>query len=271
MRSSSRSPFVNNSLITLKDQKWLERQRIAGKIVAAALKELEGYCKSKTFHSMATLNDVIEKFIIKEGGIPTFKGYKKTGQPDFPTGVCISINKALVHGIPDDTVLNDGDVVSFDLGVTYDGAIADSALTVIFGPPADPLHVSLVRATEEALMQGIKAVAVGKRLGCIGHAISKYTKSKGFGLVNNYGGHGLDWNVPHAAPFVANKSEPTEGIRIQPGLSIAIEPMLTIGEPTTRTLDDGWTIVTPGIGAHFEHSLFVHEDWVEVITDRTNI
>jgi methionyl aminopeptidase len=268
MRNSNHSPFANNSLVTLKDNRWLEKQRIAGKIVAASLNELEWYCKNKTFHSMATLNDMIEKFIIKEGGIPTFKGYKKTGQPDFPAGVCVSINKALVHGIPDDTVLNDGDVVSFDLGVTYDGAIADSALTVIFGSPLDPKHVLLLKTTEEALMQGIGAIAIGKHLGCIGHAISKYTKNKGFGLVNNYGGHGLDWNVPHAPPFVANKSEPTEGIRIQPGLSIAIEPMLTIGDSTTKTLSDGWTVVTPGIGAHFEHSIFVHRDCVEIVTWR---
>jgi methionyl aminopeptidase len=268
MRNSSKSPFVNNSLVTIKDKRWLDRQRIAGKIVAASLNQLEGYCKSMTFHSMATLNDVIERFIIKEGGYPTFKGYKKSGGPDFPAGVCISINKSLVHGIPDDTVLNHGDVVSFDLGVTYEGAIADSAITCIFGTPADPLHVTLVKATEEALMQGINAVAVGKHLGCIGYAINKYAKNKGFGLVNNYGGHGLDWNLPHASPFVANKSEPTEGIRIQPGLSIAIEPMLTIGDPTTYTLDDGWTVATKGIGCHFEHSIFVHEDHVEIITDR---
>ena len=123
MRNSSKSPFVNNSLVTLKDNRWLERQRIAGKIVAASLNQLEGYCKSMTSHSMATLNDIIERFIIKEGGYPTFKGYKKSGGPDFPAGVCISVNKSLVHGIPDDTVLNHGDVVSFDLGVTYEGQL----------------------------------------------------------------------------------------------------------------------------------------------------
>ena len=173
-----------------------------------------------------------------------------------------------MHGIPDDTVLDNGDVVSFDLGATYEGAIADSALTCIFGPPRDPKHVELVKATEEALMRGIQAIAVGKRLGCIGNAISKYVKSTGFGLVHNYGGHGLDWNTAHAAPFVSNKAEVTEGIRIQPCLAIAIEPMLTIGSPTTRTLADGWTVATPDIGAHYEHSVFVHQDRVEIITWR---
>lgn len=269
MRTSN-NLFTNNMLVSLKDKNWLEKQRVAGKIVAAALSQLEGYCKSMTFHSMATLNDVIERFIIKEGGFPTFKGYKKRGYPDFPAGVCISVNKQLVHGIPDDTVLNHGDVVSFDLGVTYQGAIADSAITVIFGPPKDNRHVELVQATHEALMIGIESIAIGKRLGCIGHAISKYAKNKGFGLITQYGGHGLSWDQPHASPFVANKAELNEGIRIQPGLSIAIEPMLVIGKPETRTLEDGWTVVTPDIGSHQEHSIFVHEDHVEVMTWREN-
>jgi len=262
------SPIPGGSLVCLKNQDWLDKQRIAGKIVAGALRKLEGYCRDKTFHSMATLNAVIEQYIVDCGGIPTFKGYPKTGFPDFPAGVCISINHQLVHGIPDDTVLNDGDLVSFDLGVTYQGAIADSALTCIFGPARDHQHVKLVEATREALQRGIQAIEVGKHLGCIGQAIYKYAKSQGFGVVTQYGGHGLDWNIPHASPFVANVGNKDEGIRIQPGLSIAIEPMLTIGPPQTRTLDDGWTVVTPGLGAHFEHSIFVHQDYVEIITER---
>jgi methionyl aminopeptidase len=120
-------------------------------------------------------------------------------------------------------------------------------------------------------MAGIAAIKVGNRLGCIGHAIAQYAKNERFGLVNNYGGHGLDWNIPHAAPFVQNKAEPDEGIRIQAGLAIAIEPMFVIGSPTTRVLNDGWTVVTDDVGAHFEHSVFVHEDHVEIITDRSNL
>ena len=176
-----------------------------------------------------------------------------------------------MHGIPDDTVLDDGDVVSFDLGATYEGAIADSALTCIFGPPRDPKHVELVKATEEALMRGIQAIAVGKRLGCIGNAISKYVKSTGFGLVHNYGGHGLDWNTAHAAPFVSNKAEVTEGIRLQENITLAIEPLLVIGSSArTRTLDDGWTVTCDNICAHAEHTIFLHKDHVEIITWRNN-
>lgn len=266
MRMTDKNPFRDNGLIRLKDKSWLEKQRVAGRIAAETLLMLKSYMESKTFHSMATLNDVAERYIIKAGGTPTFKGYK-----GFPAGVCISINKHLVHGIPDDTVLDNGDVVSFDLGVTYQGAIADTALTVIFGPPRSERHVELVKTTEEALMKGIEAVAVGKKLGCIGNAIYKYGKGKGFGVIDKYGGHGLDYDTPHAAPFVANKAEPEEGIRIQPGLAIAIEPMLVIGSTNTKTLADNWTVATEDIGAHFEHSIYVHEDHVEIITDRSKL
>ena len=258
--------FSENSLVRLKDKNWLEKQRVAGRIAAETLLLLEGHVKSRTFHSFIALNEVAEHYIIKNGGIPTFKGYK-----GFPAGVCISLNKQLVHGIPVDHVMDDGDIISFDLGVTYEGAIADTAITCIFGKPHSDRHVKMVQATEEALMKGIQAIQVGKRLGVIGEAISKHAKATGFNVINNYGGHGLDWNVPHASPFVENKSTPDKGIRIEPGLAIAIEPMFVMGSTTTTTLDDGWTVVTPDYSAHFEHSIFVHEDHVEIITDRSKL
>lgn len=258
--------FSDNSLVRLKDKNWLEKQRVAGRIAAETLLLLEGFVKGKTFHSMIALNEVAEHYITKNGGTPTFKGYK-----GFPAGVCISINKELVHGIPKDTVLDEGDIVSFDLGVTYQGAIADTAITCIFGEPKHERHVRMVKATEDALMEGIKAIQVGKRLGVIGDAISRHAKVTGFNIINNYGGHGLDWDIPHAPPFVENKSVVDKGIRIQPGLAIAIEPMLVLGSTTTTTLSDGWTVVTPDLGAHFEHSVYVHEDHVEIITDRSKL
>jgi methionyl aminopeptidase len=258
--------FTENSLVRLKDNDWLEKQRVAGRIAAETLLLLEGFVRDRTFHSFIALNEVAEHYIIKNGGIPTFKGYK-----GFPAGVCISLNKQVVHGIPVDHVMDDGDIVSFDLGVTYKGAIADTAITCIFGKPHSERHVQMVKATEESLMKGIEAIEVGKRLGVIGQAIYKHAHSQGFSVINNYGGHGLDWDIPHASPFVENKSDPSKGIRIQPGLAIAIEPMLTLGSVATSTLDDGWTVVTPDLSAHFEHSVFVHEDHVEIITDRSKL
>jgi len=258
--------FSENSLVRLKDKDWLEKQRVAGRIAAETLLLLEGFVKGRTFHSLIALNEVAEHYIIKNGGTPTFKGYK-----GFPAGVCISVNKEMVHGIPKDVVLDDGDIVSFDLGVTYQGAIADTAITCIFGKPHNDRHITLVKATEECLMKGIEAIQVGKRLGVIGSAISRHAKTYGFGVINNYGGHGLDWDIPHAPPFVENKSDDSRGIHIQPGLAIAIEPMLVLGSTATTTLNDGWTVVTPDLSAHFEHSVFVHEDHVEIITDRSKL
>ncbi len=263
MRVMSERNFLENGLITLKDSNWLNKQRIAGKCVASTLMLLESMIKYKFEGTLLEYNNEAEKHIASFGCTPTFKNYK-----GFPSGVCISVNKELVHGIPSDKKLQDGDVISFDLGATYEGAIADSAITVIFGTPKSNKHVELIKATNESLLAGINAIAVDKRLGVIGNAISKKAKEYGFGLVTRYGGHGLEWDKPHAPPFVSNKASVDEGIRIQPGLAIAIEPMLTIGVPETKTLNDGWTVVTNDIGAHFEHSIYVHEDRVEIITDR---
>lgn len=265
MRTDGRkNEFANNMLVSLKDDKWLAHQRIAGRIASDALIFLEKQVSEKTTKSLLELNSEAEKLITDAGGICTFKNYK-----GFPAGVCISVNKQLVHGIPTDYKLQEGDLVSFDLGVTIEGAIADTAITCIYGDPKSEKHIHLIKATEEALMSGISAIQVGRRLGCIGSAIYQVVKNNGFSVINNYGGHGLDWDIPHAAPFVANRAMETEGIRIQTGLAIAIEPMLVIGSPSTTTGIDGWTVSTLDIGAHFEHSIFVHEDYVEIITDRT--
>ncbi len=266
MRMGEKSDFGSNGLFTLKNQDWLDKQRIAGKIAAQTLQRLEQQVIEKTTRSLLELNSDAEEFIAKSGGLPTFKNYK-----GFPAGVCISVNKQLVHGIPTDYKLQEGDLVSFDLGVTIDKAIADTALTCIYGQPKSDLHVRLIKATDDALMKGIQSIQVGKRLGCIGNAIYRHGKGEGFGVITQYGGHGLDWDKPHASPFVPNRSEVNEGIRIQSNMSIAIEPMFTIGPPTTRVSDDGWTVITHDIGAHAEHTIFIHEDRVEIITDRDKL
>jgi methionyl aminopeptidase len=265
MRVSAGASFNNSALIKLKDQDWLDKQRVAGKIAAQCLTDLEKLVQQKSDLSLLQMNELTEKFIVDSGGFPTFKGYK-----GFPSGVCISVNQQLVHGIPTDYHLQDGDIVSFDLGVTYQGAIADTAITCIYGTPKSDRHVDLLRDTKASLMKGIEAIQVGKRLGCIGHAIYRFARNKGYGVVDQYGGHGLDWDIPHAAPFVANKSEPDQGIRIQSGLVIAVEPMLTLGSPRTHTSSDGWTVITDDLGSHQEHSIFVHSDHVEILTWREN-
>jgi methionyl aminopeptidase len=266
MRVALKESFRTNGFFQLQDNDWLLKQRRAGKIAAQTLNHLEKLVKNRTNLSMSELDKLAEAMIVSAGGIPTFKNYK-----GFPATVCISVNDQLVHGIPSSYVLKDGDIVTFDLGVTCDGAIADSAITCIFGTPKSDHHVKLVSATYEALDKGIAAIAVDKKLGVIGNAIYKSAKGNGFSVITKYGGHGLSWNAPHAPPFVNNRSEIDDGFRIQPGLVLAIEPMLVDGTTNTRTLSDGWTVVADGLCAHVEHSVFVHNDRVEVITDRTNI
>jgi methionyl aminopeptidase len=262
----SKNDFATNMIVSLKDEKWLNHQRIAGRIASDALIALEQKVDNKTQLSLLDLNAMAEEMIVKAGGTPTFKGY---GRPPFPAGVCISVNKQLVHGIPSDYHLKEGDVVSFDLGVTIEGAIADTALTCIYGQTQNTHHQMVVAKTKLALEEGIRAIAVGKRLGCIGQAISKVGRDNNLSVITKYGGHGISWNEPHASPFVANKSRDSEGIRIQPGLTIAIEPMLVCGyDATTTTGEDGWTVYTKDVGAHEEHTVFVHEDHVEIITSR---
>lgn len=260
--------FNSNEICDLKDQNWLDKQRVAGKVVAATLSLLEQEVKNKTKLSLIELNDVAEKFILQNNCEITFKGYK-----GFPAGVCISVNKQLVHGIPTNYYLQEGDIVSFDLGATFEGAIADSALTCIYGEPKSERHVDLLRVTEEALMKGIEAVKVGNRIGCIGNAIHRHIKNNGFTTIEKYGGHGISMTengegIPHASPFIANKSNTNKGIRIQPGLVIAIEPMAVIGDSYTFVNDDRWTVTGAGPSAHYEHSIYVHKDHVEIISQR---
>lgn len=268
----SQNSFNNNQLIKLHDNEWLKNQRIAGKIAAKTLVMLEGFVKNKTFHSMLALNDVVEKTVIEAGGTCTFKNYK-----GFPGNLCISINQQLVHGIPDDTVLSEGDIVSFDLGVTYQSSISDTALTCIFGTPKSNKYVELINTTKESLTKAIQSISVGKKLGCIGNAIYKHARGKGFSVVETFGGHGISSSkegvgIPHAVPFICNKSELNEGVRAAAGMSLAIEPLLTTGSTKTRVDKDGWTVWCDAeISCHEEHTIFIHEDHIEIITDRTGL
>jgi methionyl aminopeptidase len=259
----------NGSLVRLHDQNWLDRQRKAGQVVAKTLGLLETLVKEKTAKSLLELDQIAEEFILQNDCTPTFKNYQGNGSKPFPNSVCISVNKQLVHGVATDYKLQDGDLVSFDLGATFEGAIGDAAVTCIFGEPKEKRHQQLVDDCKESLDRAIAAVAVGKRIGVIGNAISKFAQGKGYGIITNYGGHGIMENTPHAAPFVCNKASPNEGVVMQSGLSIAIEPQLTLGGTTTWVAEDGWTVNCESLSAHFEHTLFLHPDRVEIITARS--
>lgn len=271
MKIISHEPFSQNGFFILQDQSYLNNHRIAGRIAAETLHYLEQLIVSKTSYSMIDLNNIAEEMIVHEDAYPTFKGYN-----GFPASICISINEKVVHGIPTNYKLKDGDVVSIDLGVTYKDAIADTALTCIFGNPKYEWHNRLISATKEALYKGISSIHVGNKLGVIGNAIYKSAKGNGFSVIEKYGGHGIgkDFDekpVLHASPFVANKSNINEGIRIQPGMVLALEPMLVLGDISTHIAEDNWTVIANSICAHEEHTVYVHPNHVEIITDRSKL
>lgn len=266
MRTSNlQDRFADVSFVKLKDEGFLSNQRQAGKIAADTLSLLQNLVKDKTTKSLSELSNLAEEYIISRGGLPTFKNY---GTPPFPAAVCISVNEQLVHGVPSDYVLKDGDMVSFDLGVTINGAIADTALTCVYGQPT-AAQEHLIAATEECLMRAIDVVKVGARIGEIGNTIYRCAKAKGYNVYTAFGGHGLDLDKPHSFPFIANRADPQEGVRIQEGMTIAIEPLLTQGPTDTKIGIDRWTVFGRQLNCHCEHTLFVHSDHTEIITQRS--
>ena len=266
MRFETSPGWNNTEFIPLKGEDWLTKQQLAGKAVATCLKTCKDIIESNSGYTLKELEADCMVILNRFNCTPTFKDYK-----GFPGAICTSVNKQVVHGIPTNYKIKEGDLVTVDLGATFEGAIADAAITAIAGTAKDPEHERLLKICKEALDKAIASIEIGKNLGCIGSTIHQHTRSSGFKLITLYGGHGIDWNKPHSSPFVPNKAYKHDGIRIQPGLAIAIEPMLTIGSNKTKTLDDGWTVVTAGINCHWEHSVFIGEDKVHIITDWENI
>jgi len=256
------SDIIQSSIIPLEGKEYLETLKYSGKVVAQCLSACKDLLEASTPNlSCNDLNQVSKEIIEKAGCTATFFGYK-----GFPGYICTSVNKQMVHGIPTDYIIQPGDVVKIDLGATTDGIIADAALTAIYGEPLDKKHVELMSVCQKSLHNAINRIKIGNRLGSIGSSINYVVKQSRFGLITNYGGHGIERNMPHAPPFVANKASAQEGPRLQPGMTLAIEPMLTIGEPVTTVSPDGWTVTTPGVSAHYEHTIFIEEDKTHVIT-----
>lgn len=253
----------NGNVIKLLDDKFLKRQKIAGNCVRACLNSCQSLINSGGNISLKDLEKVCLSQMKAFGCTPTFLNYH-----GFPSAICTSVNNQLVHGVVTDYVLKEGDVVTVDLGATFDGAIGDAARTWIFGKEKLKTHVELIQKCKESLTEAYKSIKVGSQLGVIGNSIFKTVKDSGFGLIVNYGGHFIAENTPHAEPFVTNKSNKNEGVRIQNGMTFAIEPLLVIGQDTTTSVGkDGWTVYTKNISAHFEDTFFVWEDKIHLITD----
>lgn len=246
-------------MIILKSAAELELMREAGRIVALTHQELAKAIKPGV--TTKDLDELAETFIRGKGAIPSFKGYG-----GFPGSICASVNEELVHGIPGKRTLQEGDIISIDVGAQYEGYHGDSAWTYAVGEISEEDRL-LLRVTEESLYEGLKQAAPGKRLSDISHAVQTYVEAKGFTIVREYVGHGIGRKL-HEDPQIPNYGPPGRGPRLKPGMVLAVEPMVNAGERYVRTLEDNWTVVTVDGKkcAHFEHTIAITEDGYEILT-----
>jgi methionyl aminopeptidase len=248
-------------VIQLKSQREIEIMAQGGKILADTVRLMERSVKPGM--TTADLDRIAEDFIRSHpGAIPSFKGLY-----NFPASICSSINNEIVHGIPSKKrVFNEGDVVSIDVGVHYEGYHTDSATTVAVGN-VDSESRRLLDVTRTALDAGVNAARAGNHLGDIGAAVQAVVEAAGFSVVRDLVGHGIGTGF-HEEPQVPNYGKPNRGIRLVPGLTIAIEPMVNVGKPGIRTMPDKWTVVTIDgkRSAHFEHTVAITENGPRVLT-----
>jgi methionyl aminopeptidase len=237
----------------------LEAMRHGGKILAQILSDLKDSTKPGT--TKKELDDLSKRLCLKYGVKPSFLNYG-----GFPGALCVSVNHELVHGLPDESVITEGDLVSLDFGVNYKGYHTDSALT--FAVSEVPVKAKeLMRVAEDSLYVGIDQAKVGNHVGDIGAAIQKYVEDRGFGIVRSLVGHGIGKDV-HEEPMVPNFGEKGQGPILKEGMTIAIEPMITAGHFEVVQSKDGWTFETKdeSLCAHFEHTIYISSDGPEILT-----
>ncbi|MEA2461284.1 MAG: methionyl aminopeptidase [Actinomycetota bacterium] len=248
-------------MIYKKSAAELDTMRRGGKILGAALGKLgEEVAPGVT---TAQLDRIFEEMVTDAGGKPSFKGYR-----GYPASICASPNEVIVHGIPNDRPLEEGDLISIDVGVLYDGFHTDTAWTFPVGQ-VDSEAARLLKITAESLEAAIAECRPGNRIGDVGYAVEQLALPAGFSLVQEYAGHGVGRSL-HEEPWVPNYGPPGRREALAPGMTLAIEPMVNVGGAATKTLGDGWTVVTAdgSLSAHFEHTVAITEDGHEVLTRR---
>ena len=240
-------------MIVCKSFSELEKMRAANALVADVLGELRALAVPGV--TTLKLDAVAETHVREAGAVPAFKGYQ-----GYPATLCASINDAIVHGIPSTRPLVEGDIVSLDMGVVLDGFYGDSAVTVGIGGISGQAE-TLLRVTREALDRAIERTRVGSRVSDLGYAVQRHVEANGFSIVREFVGHGIGTQL-HEEPQIPNYGEPGRGPWLFEGMVLAIEPMVSAGEPGMRVLDDGWTAVTcdGSLSAHFEHSVAVTKE-----------
>ncbi len=263
--------LIEKQMIRIKTKEDIEKLRIGGKKLAKILKELAVLVHPGI--SSAALEEAALRLCGEEGGKPAFKGYKPQGaKRPYPAALCLSVNDIVVHGIPHEKpyIIKEGDLVTLDMGFTYEGLITDSAITVGVGK-VDENGRKLLEAGAKCLEAGIFAAEEGQKTGDIGHAISTtleyYRKAYGFSIASGIGGHGVGYDV-HEDPFVPNFSKPNQGVVLEEGLVIAIEPIINEKSPEVYLDDDGYTIRTEDAkrSVHFEHTVVISKKGVEILT-----
>lgn len=249
--------------VELKSARELDVMRQAGRINAEVRALLGEAIRPGV--TGTELDRLAKEAIAARGAEPTFVGYAPFGKPPYPGAICFSVNEELVHGIPTDRVLEDGDIVSIDLGVTFGGYVSDAAFTAPVGEVSAEAR-ALMDATREALWAGIEAAQAGNRLGDVGAAIGARAEGK-YGIIRGYGGHGVGRKM-HMEPHVPNFGTPGKGLKLLPGMVLALEPMFSTGDPETEETDDEWTVVMVdgGLSAHFEETVAITADGPEVLT-----
>src|SRR6056297_2899201 len=246
-------------MIIIKSNREIEIMKEAGKIAAGAHKLVSEMIE--TGITTYKLDEEVEKFIRSKNAIPTFKGYQ-----GFPASICTSINKEVVHGIPDKTKLKEGDIVSVDIGVTYKGYVGDTAKTYPVGKISDNAK-KLIEVTRKSFYEGINFAKEGYRLSDISHAIQKCVEDEGFTVVRDFVGHGVGSDM-HEDPQIPNFGEPGKGPRLKKGMTLAIEPMVNEGKYHVLMLENNWTVVTRDRkrSAHYEHSIAITDGEPYILT-----
>ena len=247
-------------MIELKTPGEIDAMRRAGRIVAGLLQHVSAAAKPGV--RTRELDEASADYLRRAGAAPAFLNYR-----GYPATICVSVNDEVVHGIPGDRKLREGDLVSIDAGAVIDGLFADAAVTVPVGS-VNPQAKRLSDTTKRALEEGIAAATAGRRLSDISHAVQQVVERAGFSVVRDFVGHGIG-HALHEEPAVPNFGSPNVGPRLKPGMVLAIEPMVTAGGYEVRVLDDGWTVVTidRSLAAHFEHTVAITERGPEVLTE----
>ena len=248
----------------LKSREEIEKMRAAGRIVNLVLRSVGAAAKPGV--TTGQLEDMASDIIASHGGTSPFLGYTPPGHPPFPAYTCISVNEEIVHGVPGQRVLKEGDIVSIDCGVELNGWIGDSAWTYPVGK-VSPQTERLLKVAKESLYKGIAQARAGNRVGDIGFAVQKYAESHGFSIIRELTGHGVGRTL-HEDMQIPNYGTRGKGQPLQCGMTIAIEPMLSAGRKETKYLEDRWTIVTADkkLAAHFEHTVAITPGGTEILT-----